>query len=49
MPVFLYFLHLCVLRKVVSTFYTFFSKYFLVLEMLDFRLYVAVILSESNS
>ena len=49
MPVFLCFLHLCVSRKVVSTFYTFFSKYFLVLEMMDCRLYVAVILPESNS
>ncbi len=49
MPVFLCFLHLCVLRKVVSTFYTFFNKYFLVLEMMDCRLYVAVILPESNS
>ena len=49
MPVFLCFLHLCVLRKVVSTFYTFFNKYFLVLEMMDCRLYVAFILPESNS
>jgi hypothetical protein len=43
MPVFLCFLHLHILRKVVSTFYTFFNKYFLVLEMLGRRLYVAVI------
>ncbi len=49
MPVFQCLLYLCILRDVVSAFYTFFKKYFLVLGMLDCRLYFAVILLESNS
>gem|GEM_PF-2832424 len=37
------FFSLCVLHNVVSTFYTFFKKYFLVLGMLDCRLNFAAI------